>query len=320
MLKDAYIHIGTGMRLSSTLKLRHLEVFVEVARKMSVTQAADALGMTQPAVTRALRELEEVCGKPLVERNGRGIRLSGYGELFRDHAGRSLALARDGVALLQGLDAEDGPEVAIGALPTVAADLVPDTLAHLRSSGAPARFRVMTGDNQYLVDLLRRGRLDVVVGRMPAPETMAGVAFDPLYRERVAAVVAREHPLAKLSHVPSDALEEYPVLMPLEGSIIRPYVERMFLEQGMAMPRFPVETVSSTLGRRFVLAHQAVWFISHGVVRPDLEAGNMVSLPLDTESTLGPVGLCIRHEHALTAAAQRFCTELRRNCEAQGLS
>ena len=308
------------MRLSSSLKLRHLEVFVEVARKMSVTQAAEALGMTQPAVTRALRELEEVCGKPLVEKHGRGIRLSGYGELFRDHAGRSLALARDGVALLQGLGEEEGPLVSIGALPTVAADLVPDTLAQLRGGGAPGRFKVRTGENQYLIDQLRRGRLDVVVGRLPAPETMAGVEFDPLFRERVVAVVARDHPLAGITHVPPDVFESFPVLMPSEGSIIRPFVERMFLEQGLAMPRFPVETVSAALGRRFVLSHQAVWIISQGVVRPELEAGRMAALPLDTGSTLGPVGLCVRREHQLSAAAQRFCAALRSNCTAQGLA
>ncbi len=287
---------------------------------MSVTQAAEALGMTQPAVTRALRELEEVCGKPLVEKHGRGIRLSGYGELFRDHAGRSLALARDGVALLQRLGEENGPLVAIGALPTVAADLVPDTLAQLRAGSAPGRFMVMSGDNQFLIDQLRRGKLDVVVGRLPAPETMAGVEFDPLYRERVAAVVAQDHPLAGLSHLPPAVFEQYPVLLPSEGSVIRPFVERMFLEQGLAMPRFPVETVSSTLGRRFVLAHQAIWIISHGVVRPDLEAGLMAVLPLETASTLGPVGLCIRREHQLSAAAGRFCAALRANCAARGLT
>ncbi|WP_323776766.1 pca operon transcription factor PcaQ [Leisingera sp.] len=307
------------MLLSSSLKLRHLEVFVEVARKMSVTRAAGALGMTQPAVTRALRELEEVCGKPLVEKHGRGIRLSGYGELFRDHAGRSLALARDGVALLRGLDEADGPLVAIGALPTVGADLVPDTLAQLRGcSGTPGRFRVMSGDNQYLIDQLRRGGLDLVVGRMPAPETMAGVEFDPLYRERVAAVVARDHPLAGAEHVPASAFEDYPVLMPSEGSIIRPMVERVFLEQGLPLPRFPIETVSSTFGRRFVLVHRAIWIISQGVVRPELEAGSMAELPLKTDSTLGPVGLCVRREHQLSAAAQRFCAALRRVCTARG--
>lgn len=307
------------MRLSSSLKLRHLEVFVEVARKMSVTQAAEALGMTQPAVTRALRELEEVCGKPLVEKHGRGIRLSSYGELFRDHAGRSLALARDGVALLQGLGEAEGPQVAIGALPTVAADLVPDTLAQLRAGSAPGRFMVMSGGNQYLIDQLRRGSLDVVVGRLPAPETMAGVEFDPLYRERVAVVVAKGHPLAGIAHLPPGVFEDYPVLMPSEGSIIRPLVERMFLEQGLALPRFPVETVSPSFGRRFVLSHQAVWIISHGVVRPDLEAGTMAALPLNTDSTLGPVGLCTRREHQLSAAAQRFCAALRSHSAAIGL-
>lgn len=308
------------MRLSSSLKLRHLEVFVEVARKMSVTQAAEALGMTQPAVTRALRELEDVCGKPLVEKHGRGIRLSSYGELFRDHAGRSLALARDGVALLQGLGEAEGPLVSIGALPTVAADLVPDTLAQLRAGSAPGRFMVMSGGNQYLIDQLRRGSLDVVVGRLPAPETMAGVEFDPLYRERAAVVVAKSHPLAGVAHLPPGVFEDYPVLMPSEGSIIRPLVERMFLEQGLALPRFPVETVSPSFGRRFVLAHQAVWIISHGVVRPDLEAGTMAALPLNTDSTLGPVGLCTRREHQLSAAAQRFCAALRSHCAALGLA
>ncbi|KIC37739.1 pca operon transcription factor PcaQ [Leisingera sp. ANG-M7] len=308
------------MRLSSSLKLRHLEVFVEVARKMSVTQAADALGMTQPAATRALRELEAVCGKPLVEKYGRGIRLSSYGELFRDHAGRSLALARDGVALLQGLDEAEGPLVAIGALPTVAADLVPDALEQLRASGAPGRFMVMSGDNHYLIDQLRRGRLDVVAGRMPAPETMAGIGFDPLYRERVVTVVASDHPLAGASRLPPFAFEDHPVLMPSEGSVIRPLVERMFLEQGLALPRYPVETVSSALGRRFVLEHQAIWIISQGVVRPDLAAGTMAALPMDTGGTLGPVGLCLRLEHQLSPAAARFCEALRSTCTKLGLA
>lgn len=302
------------MRLSDHLKLRHLEVFVEVARKSSVTQAADALGLTQPAVTRALRELEIVCGKKLVEKHGRGIRLSAYGEMFRDPAGRSLALARDGVSMLQGLSEAEGPKVAIGALPTVSATVVPDALAQLREEGSHSRFSVMSGDNQYLLDQLRRGFLDVVVGRLPAPEHMAGVDFDPLFRERVVAVVAADHPLTQFSRLPDMAFQDFPVLMPNQGSIIRPYVDRMLLEQGILPPRFPIETVSSTFCRRFTLAHKGVWIISHGVVRAELEAGVLSHLPINTGSTLGPVGLCIRSEHQLSPAAQRFCDTLRELC------
>ncbi|OIQ40020.1 MAG: pca operon transcription factor PcaQ [Roseobacter sp. MedPE-SW] len=302
------------MRLSAHLKLRHLEVFVEVARQTSVTQAAEALGMTQPAVTRALRELEGVCGKPLVERHGRGIRLSPYGEMFRHHAGRSLALARDGVAMLQGLEADEGPQLRIGALPTVSATLVPDALAELEAGTGRHRFSVTTGENQYLLDLLRRGDLDLVVGRLPAPERMVGIDFEPLFHERVAVVVATGHPLDHISHLPSGALQSYPVLMPSKGSIIRPLVEHMFLEQGLSMPQAPIETVSATFGRRFVLDHRAIWFISQGVVRADLAAGSMQELPLDTTSTQGPVGLCIRSEHQLSAMGARFCASLRGLC------
>ncbi|MFV1594568.1 pca operon transcription factor PcaQ [Phaeobacter sp. JH20_36] len=304
------------MRLSSQLKLRHLEVFVEVARKMSVTQAAERLGMTQPAVTRALRELEAVCDKPLVEKHGRGIRLSSYGETFRDYAGRSLALTRDGVELLRGLDEAAGSKVAIGALPTVSATVVPEALANIWTQGARNRFSVMSGDNQHLLDLLRRGELDVVVGRLPAPENMVGLDFDPLFRERVTVVVAPGHPLTELA--PQDLsyalFGAFPILMPPPKSIIRPSVERMFLEQGISMPDAAIETVSSTFGRQFTLAHQAVWIISHGVVKSDLASGALVELPLDTDSTLGPVGLCLRSEHRLSAAAARFCAALKSVC------
>lgn len=303
------------MRLSAELKLRHLEVFVEVARQESVTQAAEALDMTQPAVTRTLRELESVVGKPLVERHGRGIRLSAYGEMFRDHAGRSLALARDGVAMLRGLDEAEGPRVAIGALPTVSATVVPEALSQLRAEGSRSRFSVVSGDNRYLLDQLRRGNLDVVVGRLPAPDHMVGLDFDPLFRERVVAVVEAGHSLAGVQHLPREAFEDYPVLMPSEGSIIRPMVDRMFLEQGLTLPRFPIETVSATFGRSFTLRHQAIWIISHGVVRADLEEGVLQLLPLNTDSTLGPVGLCIRSEHQLSAAAARFCAALRQACD-----
>ena len=304
------------MLLSSQLKLRHLEVFVEVARRKSVTQAAERLGMTQPAVTRALRELEAICNKPLVEKDGRGIRLSAYGEMFRDYAGRSLALTRDGVKMLRALDEAEGPKVAIGALPTVSATVVPKALAAIWEQGGRNRFSVLTGDNQHLLDLLRRGQLDVVVGRLPAPENMVGLDFDPLFYETVTVVVAPDHPLTTVSkaQLPQALFGEFPVLIPAEASIIRPAVGRLFLEHGIQMPMTAIETVSSTFGRRFTLDHQAVWVISHGVVAQDLADGHLVRLPLDTGGTRGPVGLCLRTEHQLSPAAARFCATLKDQC------
>jgi LysR family pca operon transcriptional activator len=80
-------HSGIDMDISRRIKIRHLEAFVEVARQKSVGRAAITLSLTQPAVTRTIRELEQIVGTPLIERDGRGIRLSHQGEVFLSHAG-----------------------------------------------------------------------------------------------------------------------------------------------------------------------------------------------------------------------------------------
>jgi LysR family transcriptional regulator, pca operon transcriptional activator len=74
------------------IKFRHLQTFVEVARQKSVIRAAEILHVSQPAVTKTIRELEDILGVSLFDREGRGIRISRYGEVFLRHAGTPLAI------------------------------------------------------------------------------------------------------------------------------------------------------------------------------------------------------------------------------------
>ncbi len=295
------------MLLSDRIRLRHLEIFVEIARHGSVTRAAEALSLTQPAVSRSLRELETTLGKPLTEKAGRGLRLSPFGVSFVEKAARAVALAREAVDETR---RSDGPPVALGALPTVSATIVPEAVARFRALALGSRLTVRSGENDVLLEQLQRGALDLVVGRLPAPERMLGLTFEPLYRERVVAVVARDHRLAGRPLTP-DALAAGPVLVPSRGSIIETSVARLLLEHGLTPPQDAIATVSDSFGRAFVLDHGAVWFISEGVVRADLAAGRMTALPLDTATTLGPVGLCLRQDAALASAALRLADLLR---------
>lgn len=300
------------MDISRRIKIRHLEAFVEVARQKSVGRAAITLSLTQPAVTRTIRELEQIVGAALIERDGRGIRLSHQGEVFLSHAGSGLAAVRGGIAALANVASIAGPPVRIGALPTVSATIMPGAVADFLDSGLKSQLRVTTGENRVLLDQLRKGDLDLVMGRMPAPENMTSLRFEPLYRDRVVFVVAKNHPLSGLRQVAADILARHPVLVPPPGSIIQPYVERLMLEQGMAQPVQAIETVSDSFGRAFLRSGDAIWIISRGVVVAEIASGEFVELPIDTSSTMGAVGLITRDADRPHDAAMFFADILRR--------
>lgn len=300
------------MKRLARLRFRHLEAFLEVARLTSVGRAAESLNLSQPAVSRTLRELEAICGRPLIARDGRGIRLTAHGEVFLRHAGGTLAAARNGLAALSEMGPAEGPPIRVGALPTVSASLMPRAVALYLATGTANRLVISSGENRVLLDQLRGGELEMVMGRLPAPETMQGLMFEPLYRDRVAFVVRRGHPLAGARRVSSEDLARWPVLMPPHGSIIRPLYDRLAVEQGLAEPPVRIETVSDSFGRAFVREHDAIWIITRGVVRSEIEQGEFAELPIDAAATAGSVGLTLRAEAELPAAAQVLADILRR--------
>lgn len=310
------IHIKKCMNKLRRLKLRHLETFVEVARQSSISRAARVLNSSQPAVSRTIRELETIVGRPLVEKDGRGIRISHYGEIFLRHAGSSLAAARNGLTAVSALTMTDGPPVRIGALPTVSATIVPAAVGKYLDAGMRSRLLIVTGENRVLLNQLRNGELDLVMGRLPAPESMQGLSFEPLYKEEVVFAIRAGHPLHGQSRISIAALDDYPVLVPSEASIIRPFVDRLFIEQGITEPRHIIETVSDSFGRAFLRGGDAIWIISRGVVAAELASGEFAALPLDTSSTLGSVGLNIRTGGELSPAAQFLAELLRAEADA----
>jgi LysR family pca operon transcriptional activator len=270
---------------------RHLRTFVEVARLSSVGQAADALAISQPAVSKTLRELEERLGTLLFERVGRRVRLTEAGRLFQRHAGLSL------IELERGVRAVRAPErhrrrIAVGVLPTVATRIMPEAALAYAAAIPGGSLSVTTGPNWLLLSQLRAGTLELVVGRLAAPEEMKGLIFEQLYVEPVAAIVRPDHPLVA---APAQGVAAFPLILPPPGAVIRPAVEQYFLTLGQEPPSALVETVSLAVGRGLVQASNAVWFISRGVVEQELGLGTLVTLDLaGLPRAAGPVGLTRR--------------------------
>jgi LysR family transcriptional regulator, pca operon transcriptional activator len=280
--------------IDSRVKFRHLHTFVEVARQKSVVKAADLLNISQPAVTKTIRELEEALGVAVFEREGRGIRITRYGEVFLRHAGAALTALRQGIDSVSQELFDSAPPVRVGALPTVSTRIMPRAMSLFLEEKTGSRIKIITGDNAVLLEQLRVGDLDLVVGRLAAPEQMAGFSFEHLYSDPIVFAVRADHPLLRSKRSVFEGLADYPILMPTRGSIIRPIVEQFLIANGVASLPTQVETVSDAFGRAFVRKTDAIWIISSGVIATDVEDGMLAMLPIDTSETKGPVGLTIR--------------------------
>jgi len=280
--------------IDARIKFRHLQTFLEVARQKSVVKAAEFLNVTQPAVTKTIRELEGVLGVAMFEREGRGIKITRYGEAFLRHAGAALTALRQGIDSVSHERSGDAPPIRIGALPTVSTRIMPRAMTLFLDENTGVRTKIVTGENAVLLEQLRIGDLDLVVGRLAAPDKMTGFSFEHLYSEQVIFAVRAGHPLVAGNQSIFAHLADYPVLMPTRASIIRPFVERFLIANGIAGLPNQIETVSDSFGRAFVRSSDAIWIISNGVVATDIEDGLLVALPIDTSETKGPVGLTTR--------------------------
>ena len=298
------------------IKFRHLQAFMEVARQKSVNRAAELLHISQPAVTKTIRELEDILAVALLERDGRGIRLTSHGEVFMRYAGATLTALRQAVDSVAKESARTGPPVRVGALPTVSARIMPHAISRFLAEGTGSPVKVVTGENAVLLEQLRMGDLDLVVGRLAAPEKMTGLSFEHLYSERVLLTVRAGHPLLEPGTNVFERLGAFPVLMPTRNSVIRPIVEQFLIAHGIPAPVTQIETVSDAFGRAFVRMSDAVWIISEGVVAGDIADGRLVALPIATQETRGPVGLTARADSVPSLPLTLLTQAIRAEAEA----
>ncbi|MBC9245858.1 pca operon transcription factor PcaQ [Paracoccus sp. 11-3] len=300
------------------IKIRHLQAFTEIVRRNSMKQAAKRMFLTQPAISRTLSELEEIVGAQLLTRDRGGIGLTPQGEFFLNYAQTSLSALEQGLAGIEQAGREGAMQLRVGALPSVAARLMPEAVSEVARIAAELRLTIADGSHGHLTGMLRAGQLDLVIGRLGEPETMRDLSFTQLYLEEVAVVVRPGHPI--LDDPDLRRIVDWPVIYPAPWAAIRPFVERMLITHQVPMPPRRIETVSGAFGRVHTRRSDAVWFISAGVVAREVAEGLLVRLPIATDLTEGPVGLMRRADAPESAASQIFVQAVRRSIELLGLS
>lgn len=294
------------------IKFRHLDAFSAIARAKSFKTAAEQLNLTQPAISKTLKELEDILGVVVMERSRSGVALTPQGEIFLQFAEQSTAALRHGLRSIQAASQAAG-RLKLGALPSVASSLLPGAVLRFAQSSPDTRVEIHEGPHPDLTSRLRSGGLDLVVGRLGKPETMVGLSFQQLYSEKVVIVANPQSP-ARSIRDPAE-LARFRVLYPPGDSAIRPLVARQLIAQGVPLFANRIETASPAFGRAVTLVDPgSVWIISHGVVAEDIAAGRLVALEIDLPSTQGAVGIMSRAEEVPSVATRSFARLLSTLC------
>lgn len=295
----------------SHLKTRHLVLLVELGRHGSIAHAAQAANLTQPGASKLLGELEHALGVQLFERLSRGVAPTWYGKVLIRRAGAALAemdaAHQEVMELLSGLRGR----VGVGTVLAPATGLVPQAITLLKSRHARVHVAVSMSTSKALVERLRGGELDLVIGRILDTAAADELNFEPLTDEPHRLIVRAGHPLAGREDLQLEELMAQCWILPPAGSILRDRLTALFLSRGLEQPAETVETPDLPVMASLLLNSDMIVALPEDAVQPYLAAGLMTALPFDLGVSMDSFGIVTRKRHQLSPGADAMLQALR---------
>ena len=298
-------------QLLNRLRMRQVALLLAIADRRTLRGAADELGLTQPAATKMLHELEDALGQPLFARGGRGLVPNAAGErvtgFFRSVRGSVEALNRELAELRLG----SAGRLAVGSIEAASATCLTDALLALKAVFPLLSVEVVVDTSDRLLGQLNDGALEVVIGRQ-IDGARGDWRFQPIDDEGLAIVVGHGHPLARKRKVAFSALLAFPWVLHLPGSRMRECMEREFRDHRAALPKGLIETSSIATTVNLIRASQLVAVIPEAVARRDAANGVLQIVPYRIGQQLEAYGSIVRQDRPLSRPAEAFLELLHR--------
>ena len=296
--------------LDQRLRLPLLRAVDAVATHGSLLKAAAALGISQPALTKSLHELEDLLQLRLFDRHARGVRPTAAGAVFLRSARRMLAELRRLDEELDELAGPGGGTIALGALPVAAAGVLPGALARLKAAHPEIKVRLRQGRTEELLPLLAAGELDLVVGRLYEPAVPDGFAREPLWTEPISVLARAGHPVFAQDPVTVEDLRRYDLVLPTVTQRVGQEIEHLLSLLGLA-PTASLRSSSYGFIREMLLATDLISIMPRLMMAGDLLRGALRVVPLPIPAPDRPAGLILPRDRALPPPGRAFLECLR---------
>ena len=295
-----------------SVKLELYKVFKEVAEAGNITAAAQALFISQSAVSQSIKQLESELQTRLFARNSRGVSLTAEGKMLYEYVRSAIGLLETGEAKLSQTHELQMGHLTIAASDTVASQFLLPYLDSFHKQYPAIHIQIVSGRSHKILSLLQSGKVDVAFAS--TPQETASLETHPCFATHQIFVASADYN-CDFDHVYSlNEISQFPLILLDRKASSRLYLEKFFLHNGLHLDP------EIELGARSLLVDLAgIGFGVAGVtaefVRRELESGELRQLQTDFEIPARSVDMCTLRDVPMTAAAQRFCDFVKRSLE-----
>lgn len=289
--------------------LQQLITFCTVVDEEGFTRAAEVLNMSQPAVSKQVKTLEQKLRAELLVRSGRKVTLTPAGEIVYSYARRILHTIEECRTALDNLAVPGYGRLSIGAVSTVAMFTLPALLGAFSKEQPLVTVHVRTGTIDEVLQMVLRNEIDI--GLVTVPLSHELIHTLPLFRDRILLVASPDTPWAKQSIVSPSELGNMPMIAYERASKFRAYVDASFEAAGIT-PDIVMEFDSHQAVKAMVLAGFGVAMMPSSAVAHDIEHGRLVELKITGFEELGRVtSLIIRRDRHQSPPVRAFLNLVR---------
>jgi DNA-binding transcriptional LysR family regulator len=298
-------------RFARRFKLRDLHTFFAVARRGSMAKAAGDLALTQPAISKALADLEATLGVRLLDRTPRGVELTAYGATLHKWGAAVFDGLEHAVAEIRFLSDPSVGEIRLGCNDPLGASLVPLVIDELTKEYPRLVFDVRQGQTQSLHRDLRERTVELIVGRLPqVPQEDFHV--EKLFDDPLAVAVGERNPLVRRRSLKLGDLMEEPWTMPHPFVIPGSPIVEIFREARLDLPRMLVLCDSVQMQAALLAAGRYVSFFPASLVRFAGKRYAIKVLPIELKRQPPPVGVITLNNRSLSPMSRLFIDRVQR--------
>lgn len=308
---SAAARIRNAPFFSLSVHERRLELLFTFSVRRHISAAAASVGVTQPAASMALHELEASVGVPLFDRGHSGVVLTEAGELLVAHMKPALAHLRAAVGEISALRGVIEGLVVVGALPFSRSYVLPAAIGRLHAQHPRLRVRTMEAPLDNLITALRLGDVDFLVGALPSEAPPGGLVLESLAQQAMVAVARSHHPLARRRRLSMRDLLEADWVMPPSGTPSRLALDASLAQAGLAQPRVPVESSDLSVIRGLLLETDMITAASRQLFLHELASGVLVTLSAPLPGTERAIGIVRRSPEHSSPGAQLLIEAVR---------